>query len=99
MYMYDLIDVKEYTDTEFDQDQGSSDCTNCPDNTSWTSVRIPDKVIEEQRTSLDRNKDGILSYKELLFGLLRKFQIEGRLKSMKILMIACKTNKRKLNSK
>ena len=34
MYMYDLIDVKEYTDTEFDQDQGSSDCTNCPDNKS-----------------------------------------------------------------
>ena len=97
--MYDLIDVKEYTDTEFDQDQGSSDCTNCPDNKSWTSVWIPDKVIEEQRTSLDRNKDGILSYKELLFGLLRKFQIEGRLKSMKILMIACKTNQRKLNSK
>ena len=62
------------------------------------SVLIPDEVIEEQRTSLDRNKDGILSYKELLFGLLRKFQIEGRLKSMKILMIACKTNQRKLNS-
>ena len=62
------------------------------------SVWIPDEVIEEQRTSLDRNKDGILSYKELLFGLLRKFQIEGRLKSMKILMIACKTNQRKLNS-
>ena len=63
------------------------------------SVWIPDEVIEEQRTSLDRNKDGILSYKELLFGLLRKFQIEGRLKSMKILMIACKTNQRKLNLK
>ena len=96
MYMYDLIDVKEYTDTEFDQDQGSPDYSNYSDK---SFMKIPDEVIEEQRTSLDRNKDGILSYKELLFGLLRKFQIEGRLKSMKILMIACKTNQRKLNSK
>ena len=93
--MYDLIDVKEYTDAEFDQGQGSSDCFHCPDNKTWKSAWIPDEVIEEQRTSLDRNKDGILSYKELLFGLLRKFQIEGRLKSMTILMIACKTNQRK----
>ena len=30
MYMYDLIDVKEYTDTEFDQVQGSLDCSVCP---------------------------------------------------------------------
>ena len=29
MYMYDLIDVKEYTDTEFDQDQGSPHYFNC----------------------------------------------------------------------
>ena len=57
------------------------------------------EVIEEQRTSLDRNKDGILSYRELLFGLLRKFQIEGKLKSMKILMIACKTHQRKIYPK
>ena len=31
MYMYDLIDVKEYTDMEFDQDQGSPEYFNSPD--------------------------------------------------------------------
>ena len=99
--MYDLIDVKEYTDTEFDQVQGSSDCSVCPHSELGIRTPLEDslEVIEEQRTSLDRNKDGILSYRELLFGLLRKFQIEGKLKSMKILMIACKTHQRKIYPK
>ena len=40
MYMYDLIDVKEYTDTEFDQDQGSPHYFNCPDGECGSLMKL-----------------------------------------------------------